>query len=49
VKRGNQTGWYVQWNAGERNVSVDLRSPDGPDLVRRLATAADVVVENFRP
>jgi len=49
LKRGNQTGYYVQWNAGKRNVSVDLRSPGGPDLVRRLAGAADVVVENFRP
>lgn len=49
LKRGAQTGYFVQWNAGKRNVSVDLRRPDGPPLVRRLAAQADVVVENFRP
>ena len=48
-RRGGQTGYYVQWNAGKRNVSVDLNAPDGPDVVRSLAEVADVVVENFRP
>ncbi len=48
-RRGGQSGFYTQWNAGKRNVSVDLRAPGGPDLVRHLAAMADVVVENFRP
>lgn len=48
-RHGGQSGYYVQWNAGKRNVSVDLNAADGPALVRRLAGAADVVVENFRP
>lgn len=48
-KRGTQTGYFVQWNAGKRNVSVDLRAEGGSDLVRRLAAVADVVIENFRP
>ncbi len=30
-------------------ISVDLRTPDGQDVIRRLANASDVVVENFRP
>ena len=29
-------------------ISVDLRTPDGQDVIRRLANASDVVVENFR-
>ncbi|MDP1672360.1 MAG: CoA transferase, partial [Burkholderiales bacterium] len=29
--------------------AVDLRSPEGQDLVRRLVLKCDVVVENFRP
>ncbi|MFV0524401.1 MAG: CaiB/BaiF CoA transferase family protein [Acidimicrobiales bacterium] len=48
-RRGGQSGYYAQWNAGKRNVSIDLRKPEGADLVRRLAAEADVVVENFRP
>src|SRR5690606_39421116 len=30
-------------------VAIDLRSPAGQDLVRRMATRCDVVIENFRP
>ena len=47
--RGRQTGYYTQWNAGKRNISIDLRADGGPELVRRLAAEADIVVENFRP
>jgi len=32
-----------------RSVSVELGAPGGPEVFRRLAAAADVVVENFRP
>lgn len=32
-----------------RSVSIELASPGGPEVFRRLAATADVVVENFRP
>jgi len=32
-----------------RSASIELASPDGPEVFRRLAATADVVVENFRP
>ncbi len=47
--RHGLSGFYTQQNAGKRNVCIDLRSKEGPELVRRLADCADVVVENFRP
>ena len=47
--RHGLSGFYTQQNAGKRNVCIDLKAPDGPELVRRLADCADVVVENFRP
>jgi crotonobetainyl-CoA:carnitine CoA-transferase CaiB-like acyl-CoA transferase len=30
-------------------ISVDLRKPEGQELVRKLARKCDIVVENFRP
>lgn len=33
----------------KRNVSIDLRHPEGQDIVRRLCHDADIVIENFRP
>lgn len=43
------SGYYTQQNVGKRNVCVDLRAAGGPQLVRRLAARADMLVENFRP
>lgn len=36
-------------NRGKKSVTVDLKSPEGLELVRRLVAGADVLVENFRP
>jgi len=40
---------FARLNAGKQSVGIDLREPDGRDLVRRLAATVDVVVESFRP
>ncbi|MDE2204673.1 MAG: CoA transferase [Burkholderiaceae bacterium] len=45
-------GTSVWWEAQSRNklsVCVDLRVPEGQDVVRKLAAEADVLIENFRP
>jgi alpha-methylacyl-CoA racemase len=34
---------------GRRSVAVDLKSPEGLQVVRRLVAAADVFIEGFRP
>ncbi len=36
-------------NRGKRGIVLDLRTPEGQDICRRLARRADVVVENYRP
>ena len=40
--------WAVE-GRGRRSVTMDLRVPAGQELLRRLASTVDVVVENFRP
>lgn len=40
---------FLSCNRGKRSVAVDLQQPAGAEIVRRLAAAADVVVQNFRP
>ncbi len=44
-----QSTYFVQQNAGKRNICVDLRAEGGPELVADLAAEADIVLENFRP
>jgi formyl-CoA transferase len=48
IEDGTSLWWHVQ-TRNKRSVALDLRSEEGQALVRKLATEADVVVENFRP
>ena len=41
--------YYVQQNAGKRNLSLDLNYPEAREVVTQLLREADVIVENFRP
>jgi benzylsuccinate CoA-transferase BbsF subunit len=38
---------YIMVHRGKKSITLDLKSEAGGDLARRLAAAADVVVENF--
>jgi crotonobetainyl-CoA:carnitine CoA-transferase CaiB-like acyl-CoA transferase len=38
---------YVMVHRGKKSITIDLKSEAGGDLARRLASIADVIVENF--
>jgi len=40
---------HMTTGRNKRSIAVDLKSPDGLAVVRRLIARADVVMENFRP
>jgi crotonobetainyl-CoA:carnitine CoA-transferase CaiB-like acyl-CoA transferase len=46
---GDDSVYFVALNRNKRSIAVDLKTPEGVDLVRRLAARCDVVVENNRP
>jgi crotonobetainyl-CoA:carnitine CoA-transferase CaiB-like acyl-CoA transferase len=41
--------WWKELGRGKLCITLDLGKPAGQDVFRRLASGADVVVENFRP
>jgi CoA:oxalate CoA-transferase len=41
--------YYVQQNAGKRNLSLDLNYVEAREIVTKLCRNADIIVENFRP
>ena len=47
LKDGTSVWWQVQ-SRNKRSLALDLRTPDGQDIVRRLVAEADVLIENFR-
>jgi formyl-CoA transferase len=46
--RGN-TRMSLAFNRGKESLSLDLRRPEGRDIVYRLLPGVDVVIENFVP
>jgi formyl-CoA transferase len=48
LKDGTSVWWQIQ-SRNKRSVAIDLKSAEGQQLVRTLASEADVLIENFRP
>ena len=46
---GDTSLWWYAQARNKKSVTVNLRVPEGQEIVRRLAAQADIVVENFRP
>jgi len=43
-----ESGFYLSANRNKQSVTVELSTPQGQDIIRRIAEKSDVVVENFR-
>lgn len=46
---GFASGFYGYFNRNKRSLAIDMKQPDGRDLVRELVRDSDVVIENFAP
>jgi crotonobetainyl-CoA:carnitine CoA-transferase CaiB-like acyl-CoA transferase len=46
---GGDSLWWRVTGRNKRSVTIDLRTGDGQELVRRLVEKTDILVENFRP
>ncbi|SIT49364.1 putative acyl-CoA transferase/carnitine dehydratase [Paraburkholderia piptadeniae] len=41
--------WWAAQSRNKQSLTLDLRAPEGQEIVRRLAAQSDVIIENFRP
>lgn len=41
--------WSKVVNRNKKGITLDLRTPEGVDIVKRLVAECDVLVENYRP
>jgi crotonobetainyl-CoA:carnitine CoA-transferase CaiB-like acyl-CoA transferase len=48
LHEGTSLWWYLQ-SRNKKSLSLNLKSPEGIDIVKRLAESADVLIENLRP
>jgi formyl-CoA transferase len=43
-----ESAYFIAANRNKRSITVNLKSTEGQEIVRRLASVSDVLVENFR-
>ena len=41
--------YYLCVNRNKRSIAIDMKTPQGCELVKKLALSCDIVMENFRP
>ena len=46
---GSGAGFFPMFNRNKKSIAIDMKSPAGIELVRKLIATADVVSENFKP
>src|SRR5438552_16090172 len=46
---GFGAGFFAAFNRNKRSLALDLKRPEGQAVMRRLAPATDMVIENFGP
>jgi crotonobetainyl-CoA:carnitine CoA-transferase CaiB-like acyl-CoA transferase len=48
LHEGTSLWWYLQ-SRNKKSISINLKSDEGIDIVKRLAAGADVLIENLKP
>jgi glutaryl-CoA transferase len=43
-----QSAYYMGTNRGKRSLALDITTPEGQDIVRKLVIKSDIFVENFK-
>jgi CoA:oxalate CoA-transferase len=49
IPNSSDSGYYYSVNRGKRSVTLDLRKPEGAEILLELSRLCDVMVENFSP
>ena len=48
-RKGDLSSMFIAVNRGKQGLCVDLKAPEGREILLRLVKQADVLLENFRP
>ncbi|GIS86681.1 MAG: CoA transferase [Gammaproteobacteria bacterium] len=43
------SGYFLTFNRNKRSIALDIKSPEGREVVLSLLSTADIFIENFRP
>ncbi|MEP2718160.1 CaiB/BaiF CoA-transferase family protein [Pseudophaeobacter sp.] len=48
-EKSDLSAYFMAANRNKRSIALDIATPEGQAVVRRLAAEADILVENFKP
>jgi crotonobetainyl-CoA:carnitine CoA-transferase CaiB-like acyl-CoA transferase len=46
---GSGAGFFPTYNRNKRSLALDMKTPEGMEIAKKLIDSADVLTENFRP
>ena len=47
--KNGQSAYFVSLNRGKKSIAIDLKKPEGKQIIKELTKVSDVVLENFKP
>lgn len=48
-KKNGVSTYYIAYNCGKRGMTLNIKSEEGKEILRKLIEKSDVLIENFRP
>ncbi|MEM0139114.1 MAG: CoA transferase [Ferroplasma sp.] len=45
----NISSYFMSANRNKKSIAIDLKTPEGKDILKKLVKTGDVLIENFRP
>jgi len=47
--RDGESSYFLSLNRGKKSIALDLKSDSGKEILKKLCSETDVLIENFRP
>ena len=44
----SETAFFIAMNRNKRSITVDISTPEGQDIIRKLVAESDVLIENYK-
>ncbi len=44
----NESAYFLSANRGKKSLALDIATPEGQEIVRRLAAKSDILIENYK-
>lgn len=47
--KGSESAYFLSVNRNKRSIAIDIKREEGKNIIQKLSSKCDVLVENFQP